>query len=318
MSRFSATIVGAGSVGLGIAASLALAGQRVTLLARTDRVGPLRDADITVGGLLGDHRIPAGVVEIGDAAAPPDGARSCDMLVVTTKAHDVAEAVMPFVGSAARPTAVLSMQNGLGASERLRGVLGDGVPVYASAMMIGMERQGLAHVEVKAAASPLMTGSLLGDPLGPLEAFVAASEGGFVAVKVDPAIRETLYFKLLFNTCMNPTGALTGFTYGELVSNPDTRALIARLADETLAVFDADCGYRPAPDGTRYLQDMLAPAVLARSSGHRSSMVQDMDAGRRTEIDTLNGAVAAMGARLGIATPTHDAIISLIRARSGA
>ena len=197
-------------------------------------------------------------------------------------------------------------------------MLGQGVPVYASAMMIGMERQGLAHVEVKAAASPLMTGSLFGEALGPLEAFVAASGGGFVSIRVDPAIRQTLYFKLLFNACMNPTGALTGFTYGDLVSNPATRDLIARLADETLAVFAADCAYRPAQDGTSYLRDMLAPAVLARSSGHRSSMVQDMEAGRRTEIDALNGAVAAMGARLGIATPTHDAIISLIRARSGA
>lgn len=317
MSRFSATVVGAGSVGLGIAASLALAGQRVTLLARSDRVAPLRAAEITVAGLLGDHRVPAGTLEIGDAAAPPESARGCDMLIVTTKAHDVEAAARPFAEGRLRPAAVLSMQNGLGASERLREVLGGGVPVYASAMMIGMERQGLAHVQVKAAASPLMTGSLFEEATGPLEAFVAASEGGFVSIRVDPAIRQTLYFKLLFNTCMNPTGALTGFTYGELVSNPDTRDLIARLADETLAVFAADCAYRPAPDGRTYLRDILAPAVMARSSGHRSSMVQDMDAGRRTEIDTLNGAIAAMGARLGIATPSHDAIISLIRARSG-
>lgn len=318
MSRFSATVVGAGSVGLGIAASLAMAGQQVTLLARPDRVASLRAADITIGGLLGDHRIPAGMVEIGDAAAPSDTARGCDMLIVTTKAHDVEAAARPFAGGATRPAAVLSIQNGLGASERLRDVLGGGVPVYASAMMIGMERQGLAHVQIKAAASPLMTGSLFDEPLAPLEAFVAASAGGFVSMRVDPAIRQTLYFKLLFNTCMNPTGALTGFTYGELVRNADTRDLIARLADETLRVFAADCGYRPAPDGASYLREMLAPAVLARSSGHRSSMVQDMDAGRRTEIDTLNGAIAAMGARLGIATPTHDAIISLIRARSAA
>lgn len=318
MPRFSSTVIGAGSVGLGMAASLAIAGQQVTLLARSDRLAALRTADITIGGLLGEHRVPAGMVDIGDAAHPPESARACGMLVVTTKTHDLEAAVRPFAGGVVRPAAVLSMQNGLGASERLRAVLGDEVPVYASAMMIGMERQGVAHVEIKAAASPLMTGSLFGEAPWRLETFVAAAEGGFVSIRVDPTIRRTLYFKLLFNACMNPTGALTGFTYGELVSHAATGDLIARLADETLAVFDADCGYRPAPDGATYLRDILAPAVMARSSGHRSSMLQDMEAGRRTEIGTLNGAIAAMGERLGIATPTHDAIINLIRARSGA
>ena len=65
-----------------------------------------------------------------------------------------------------------------------------------------------------------------------------------------------------------------------------------------------------------FAHEMLAPAVLSRSAAHRSSMVQDIEGGRRTEIDTLNGAVARLGAAHGIATPTHDAIIALIKARS--
>lgn len=114
---------------------------------------------------------------------------------------------------------------------------------------------------------------------------------------------------------MNPTGALTGMIYGALVTQPHTLGLIERLADETLAVLAAAFGYRPAASGRAYAQDTLAPAVLARSAAHRSSMLQDIEAGRRTEIDSLNGAVARLGARHGIPTPTHDALIALVAAR---
>lgn len=207
------------------------------------------------------------------------------------------------------------MHNGLGASEAIRAALGPGVPVYASAMMIGLERRGLSHVAIKAAASPIRTGPLLGDPAAPLEAFVAAAQGGFLPIEVDPAIRDTVLFKLLFNTCMNPTGALTGMTYGALVTHPRTLGLIEKLADETLTVLAAEFGYRPAPSGAAYATGILAPAVLARSAGHRSSMLQDIEAGRRSEIDSLNGAVVRLGLKNAIATPTHDALIALVSAR---
>lgn len=141
-------------------------------------------------------------------------------------------------------------------------------------------------------------------------------QAGFLPIRVDPAMRDTILFKLLFNTCMNPTGALTGLTYGELVTHPATRGLIERLAEETLAVLAAEHDYRPAESGMAYARDRLTPIVLPRSAGHRSSMLQDIAAGRRTEIDSLNGAVARLGRNNGIATPTHDTLIDLIAARS--
>lgn len=317
MANMTATVIGAGSVGLGVAASLAVAGLNVTLMARAASVAALQTLDITISGQHGNHRLAVGTIKIEDAARPTDAARATDMLVVTTKTYDLASALAPFAGAPA-PRAVLCLQNGLGASEVTRHALGPAVPVFASAMMIGLEREGLAHVSINAAAGPILTGGLLDDDITRLRPFVEAAQGGFLPIELDAAIRNTIYFKLLFNTCMNPTGALTGLTYGELVRNPNTLGLIAKLADETLRTFAADCGYAPAPDGQSYVAKMLAPAVLARSAEHRSSMVQDIDAGRRTEIDTLNGAVAAIAAQHGIATPTHDAIIALIKARAPA
>lgn len=215
MPKFASTVLGAGSVGLGVAASLALAGQRVTLLTRAASVASLRASPLTVDGLHGAHALPPGAIAVEDAACPSDAARGCDMLVITTKTHDITAALSPFAVDGPQPGAVLSMHNGLGASEAIRAALGPQIPVYASAMMIGLERQGLAHVEIKAAASPILTGALLDDLTAPLEHFVAAAQDGFLPIRVDPEIRNTILFKLLFNTCMNPTGALTGLTYGD-------------------------------------------------------------------------------------------------------
>lgn len=318
MSITKATVIGAGSVGLAIAASLALAGQRVTLLTRGDGITKLRESEISISGLHGEHILPAGAIAVEDSSCPSDSARDCDMLVITTKAFDIASALAPFVGTTPTPRAVLSLHNGIGASEAIREAMGLRVPVFASAMMIGLERQGLTHVVIKAASSPINTGPILGDSIMPLEAFVAASQKGFLPIRVDPSMRETVLFKLLFNTCMNPTGALTRLTYGELLTHSKTRSLIERLADETLAVLAAEYGYRPAESGVAYVQQVLMPIVFPRSAAHRSSMLQDITAGRPTEIGSLNGAIQRFGLKNSIMTRTHDALIDLIAVQSPA
>jgi len=307
------TVVGGGSVGLAVAASFAQCGAAVTLLARRPSTEALSREALTITGKLGEHSFPPGAFALGDAAAPPDAARDCDVLVVTTKAHDLAEALRPF--AAQGPRAVLLMQNGLGSAEVARAVLGAGVPVFSAAMYIGMQRHGLTSVAVNAASSPVMVGSLLGDDIAPLAAMLEAAPRGFLPVVHAPEIRDVVLTKLLFNTCMNPTGALTGRSYGELLENAHSRALIERLAQETLETYAAAFAFRPAPDGPGYVRDTLFSVVFPRSAPHRSSMVQDLEAGRRTEIDVLNGAILRLGAAHGIATPCHATVVDLIRAR---
>lgn len=141
---------------------------------------------------------------------------------------------------------------------------------------------------------------------------------GFLPVGHEPNIQHTIFAKLLFNTCMNPTGALIGRNYGDLLENQRSRGLIIHLADETLRVFASSNGYRPAENGRHYVEGTLVPVVIPRAASHRSSMVQDLEAGRRTEIDYLNGAIVRMGREVGIDTPFHQSIVVLIRAREQA
>jgi 2-dehydropantoate 2-reductase len=312
------TVLGGGSVGLAVAASFSQAGARVTLLARPASVAALSRETLSISGKLGEHSVPPGAIALAEAEAPPADARDCDVLVVTTKAHDLAAALGPFAAAPPGPRAVLLMQNGLGSAEVARAVLGPEVPVFSAAMYVGMQRQGLASVAVNAASSAVMVGSLLGDAPDAIAPVFEAATRGFLPVVHAPDIRDVVLTKLLFNSCMNPTGALTGRSYGELLENAHSRALITRLAQETLETYAAAFGFRPAPDGPRYVAETLHPVVFPRSAPHRSSMVQDIEAGRRTETDVLNGAILRLGAAHGVPTPSHATIVDLVRAREPA
>jgi len=210
------------------------------------------------------------------------------------------------------------MQNGLGSAEAARGVLGPHIPIYSTAMLIGMQRVGDTHIKVTAHSSPVWCGALLGDDEAALASLIDAASGGFLPMVRQPDIEQTILSKLLFNTCMNPTGALTGLCYGDLLENAHSRALITELASETLQVFAATSGFRPFASGQDYVENRLIPVVIPHSAPHRSSMLQDLEAGRRTEIDFLNGAIVRMGASAGIATPNHRCLVSLIHAREPA
>lgn len=315
MGAYHIVILGGGSVGLCLAVSFAKSDARVSLLVREAAIDGLDRKTLTVTGLLGDHEIAAGRVEIGNAALPTDAQRDCDMLVVTTKAYDVEAALRPFAKSDGEGPAVLLLQNGLGSAEVARAVMGLQTSIYSTAMMIGMVRQNPTDVAVTAHSSPILSGALLGDPVAALENLLSVARDGIVPIQHDANIRDTISFKLLFNSCMNPTGALIGRTYGELLENPHSRELIAALAEETLAAFAAAWDYRPAENGQHYVDEVLDPIIFPRSTGHRSSMVQDLEAGRRTEIDFLNGAIVKIGKESGLEAPFHRSIVSLIHAR---
>ena len=313
LTDFRVSIVGGGSVGLCLAANFAIADAKVSLFVRKASLASLEGQPVIVSGMLGEHRTDPGQITFCDAAAPSDEVLTSDMLVLTTKAYDVATALEPFASAPSCPP-VLLLQNGMGSAEIARKILGEKVPVFSSAMMIGMERKSPNSVHIAAQASPIQCGPLLGDDPAPLQRLIDCAEQGFVPMTVDPNIRETIAFKLLFNCCMNPTGAITGQTYGELLADPNSRALIVDLADEALAAFAAAFDYHPATSGQHYVDDILTPIVVPRGEGHRSSMLQDLQSGRKTEIDFLNGAIIDLSEQNGLDAVRHKMLTQLIKA----
>jgi 2-dehydropantoate 2-reductase len=136
----------------------------------------------------------------------------------------------------------------------------------------------------------------------------ACSRGGMPAQAVTDA-RPAQWRKVIFNAASNPIGALTGLTHGRVCENVALRRLVSGLVDEGKAVAAAQ-GIVLDADPEELIDHAARPEV---AHGHKASMLQDVEARRRTEIDYLNGGIARFGRELGVPTPLNDAITALIK-----
>ncbi len=119
--------------------------------------------------------------------------------------------------------------------------------------------------------------------------------------------RGAQWNKLVFNAATNPLGALTGLTHGQVCDQPGLRHLVSGVIAEALAVASA-LGITLEGD-----PEALVDHAAEVAYDHRASMLQDVAARRRTEIDSLNGGIAELGRRVGVPTPLNDAIVALVK-----
>jgi 2-dehydropantoate 2-reductase len=318
MKPLRITVLGGGSVGLAVAATYARAGAEVTLLTRGAPVQSLREAGITATGVAGEHHIEPRRLKVSDVEYPDPEDTDCDALILATKAYQVHAALQSLMQSAGAnfaPKAVLLLQNGWGSAHEVRDLLPATVAIFSSIMMIGIERRAPTHIHVNVQASPIRVGTLFASADDAMRMAVERGQSGFLPIVYEDNIEAAILNKFLFNSCLNALGALTKMTYGELVGNANTRHLITNLANETIKLVQLERNLKLAASGADYVENFLLPLAIPKGAAHRSSMLQDVEAGKRTEIDYLNGAVVRMGASHGMATPYNDAISGLIRAR---
>lgn len=121
-----------------------------------------------------------------------------------------------------------------------------------------------------------------------------------------------LWAKVLYNALLNPLGAVLGVPYGVLAQTEHGRSFMGRLARETFAVMNA-CGARTQwGDAGTFLEEFYA-RILPPTAAHESSMLQDIRAGRPTEIDAISGAIVALGQKHGVDVTCTQASYELVR-----
>jgi 2-dehydropantoate 2-reductase len=125
-------------------------------------------------------------------------------------------------------------------------------------------------------------------------------------------IWSAIWGKVLYNSSLNPLGAILEVPYGKLAENKETLNIIKVVLEEIFLVCRAKgvkLSYKDADEYYRYLLEKQLPPTR----GHRASMLQDILAGRKTEIDALNGAISEYAKELGIRTPYNDLLTALIK-----
>ncbi len=245
----------------------------------------------------------AEIVEVDRTRSPlRDGERPVDVAIVCTKTFGTGWAAEQSARVLAPGGLALTIQNGLGNLETL-------------AARIGAERAAAGVIYVGAALRPdrslFATGpgrvELGNDPR--LDELARALEDGGMTVARVPDPLRSVWQKLLVNAAMNPTSAVFRLTNGELVDHSAAGPLADGIAREVARVATAS-GLPIADDDAVAAWRRIASAL----GDNRSSMLQDVEGGRRTEVEAINGAVADRGERVGVQAPLNRAFTILVAA----
>lgn len=312
-------IVGAGAIGGWIGTQLAAAGRaEVSALARGATLAALRQHGWRMQS--GGHAVQARVRAASDRAVDL-GAQ--DLVVIAVKAPALAAVVGELAPLLGPGTIVMPAMNGV------PWWFCAGLPAFTDAPLQSVDPGGAIGAAITlervvgcvvhaAASSPepglvlhrMGQGLIVGEPRGGVServdslASLLAHAGFDVTPSAD--IRTALWYKLWGNLTMNPVAAITGATLDRLLADDAVRAFCSRAMREAAAIgARIDCPIEQSPEDRH--------AVTARLGAVKTSMLQDVEAGRAIELDAIVGAVQEIGRRLGEPTPTIDALFGLAR-----
>jgi 2-dehydropantoate 2-reductase len=304
-------ITGLGALGTVFAAMLKEAGHTVQGLTKEKYLPSLRERKVAVMGIWGAHEA---VLDGVHASISPLKATAFDLIILTVKSFDTAEAVeeiRPLIGP---DTLVLCAQNGYGNYETVAAKVGK-EHVLLGRVIFGAKPQGIGRSEVTVIADAVR----LGQPDGAVseercrKVAAAINESGIPTAYAEN-ITAVLWDKILYNAALNPLGALLECTYGQLAEDPDTRALMDDIMDEIFGVCRTHGFPLNWPDAEAY-RGHFYTSLVPPTAKHYPSMYYDMRAGKRLEIDALNGAVVRLARERGLAAPVNETIARLIEAK---
>jgi 2-dehydropantoate 2-reductase len=307
MNPFSRVAVfGAGAVGCYFGAKLAVAGVPVTVIARPATAAALGRDGIRVLQGNGEWRAPVRVADDASAVA------AADLVLVAVKSPDsaaAAHALAPHLRAGAR---VLCLQNGVDNANTIGAIVG--CPTYAAVVYVGaqMDAPGLVR---HMGRGDLVIGSPHGlnagvDTDGDVRAVATLFEHAGVPCVIAPDIDVALWSKLAVNCGLNAVSALGQVRYTRIVDMPEARGVVEAAIHETVAVARAD---NVALEARAMLANTWA--IVAAMPQQSSSTAQDLERGKATEIDALNGFVVRRGVALGVPTPVNATLHALVKLR---
>jgi 2-dehydropantoate 2-reductase len=295
-------VVGAGGVGGGFGAALAKAGADVTFLARGAHLAAMKSAGLKVEGPRGEvHLKPTQATDNPAEIGPVDFVLFC---VKLWDVESAGHAIKPLIGN---DTAVIALQNGVDAAERL-------IPILGERALMG----GVAQISASITAPGVITqvGTFMRMIFGELDGRRSRRGEDFLALCLKAGFDATLsehiltdlWMKFVLLACNAGIMSVTRQPIGKLRDDPDIRPIIIAAYQETIDVARAKGVALPSNALERVLEltANMPPAMKA-------SMALDLDRGNRLEAPWLSGKVAELGRQLGVATPTHTMMIAMLK-----
>jgi len=296
-------VVGAGAVGGYFGGMLARAGAPVVMIGRRAFVDAVKSASLKLDTLKFNETV--GV----EASTDIEAARGADIVLFCVKTTDTAETSRSLAPLLAPGAIVVAMQNGVDNVEQIR--TASGIDALECVVYVA------ASVPQPGIVKHVGRGDLVVGPRNErTERFAALFERAGVSCRISDNIEGELWTKLVWNCALNAVSGLGRAKYGQIAASADAWKVVEDVVYEVLAVARAANIH---PPGLEDPKAALAGAlkIAQQMSEAISSTGQDMQRGKRTEIDSLNGYIARRGAQLGVPTPVNHALYALVKLAEG-
>jgi 2-dehydropantoate 2-reductase len=295
-------VVGAGGVGGGFGAALAKAGADVIFIARGAHLAAMKSEGLKVQGGRGETRlVPT------QATDDPASIGQVDIVLFCVKLWDVESAgqkIRPLIGP---DTAVIPLQNGIDAAERLVPILGPDA-VMGGVAQISASIVGPGLIQQVGSFMRMIFGELDGKRRQRAEDFLALClKAGFDATLSEQILTE-LWMKFILLAGNASIMALARQPIGKLRDDPDLRPIFVAAYREVIDVGRARGMTLPA-DALEKILDFTGHAPPAM----KPSMALDLERGNRLELPWLGGKVVELGLKLGVPTPTHSMMYAMLK-----
>lgn len=310
-------VLGAGSIGAYLGGRLTAAGVTTVLVARQPLVDAVARDGLRLTALDGYDRTlgPADVHIVTN----PLVLASCDYILVTVKGHDTVHVARQLPTVIRHDAVVVSFQNGVGNVEILHRALGEHA-VLAGMVPFNVLRRGPAHFH-QGVSGVLAVQSL---PDGRHRRLVDAFNAAGLSCEAHDDMRAIQWGKLLVNL-NNSINALSGLPLQQQLGQRGYRKVMAACVREGLRVLKR-AGIKPHIDGPmpaswmptvmelpNALFNMAAKKIVSIDPKARSSMWEDLQRGKKTEVDLLNGEIVRLGAQLDVPTPINQRVMDLVK-----
>jgi 2-dehydropantoate 2-reductase len=297
-------IVGAGAMGSVYAGLFASAGHEVWAVDRwREHVEAIRARGLRLEGASGDRTVRLHATTDAREVGP------CDLVILATKAMHVAAAAESARALLKPDTPVLSIQNGLGGPETAAAVLGRERVMVGVVGGFGASIRAPGHAHHN--GMELVRLGEFGGPITPrLKAVEELWRGAGFRVKVFDDIGQLVWEKLICNCAYSGPCALAECTTGEVMADPDLARVSAACATEAYAVAKAKGIRLDIADPVAYVRDFGAKIPKARPS-----VLLDLMAGRRSEIEVINGSIPRVAKELGMPAPVNETVTALVLAK---
>lgn len=296
------SIIGSGAMGSLFGGRLALSGQEVLLY---DVYQEHVDAINKVGLSIEDAATGQVTLVHPKASSDPESVVGSDVLIIFVKSTTTEEAAAKFQAFAKPGTIALTLQNGLGNEEILRKHFG---PQRTAAGVTSQGATFLGPGRIRHAGKGPTHMAMADGDATKLDALAAALGAAGFEIHVDQDVAGMVWSKLLINVGINALTALLNLKNGQLLDYTDVKSLMADLVAEAVTVAKARGVSLTYEDPIATVYD-----VAQKTGANASSMLQDFQKSRQSEIDFMNGAIVREAKKLGIPVPVNEALTRLVR-----